>query len=184
MDQGKFAGDSAFRLGCQVPIEDETKERPPEKMAIGVEGGFQVDKEKFHVEKQEKICIFPNKSVDRPIQSNPDKIWIILPCDLPLKLEQAIGIIQVRHLASGLERLPDFIETRQRIEATGDGCLGRREDGKQARSVVGATIYGKDCVDGSVDVVLRGVGDEREPLAEPFDRLYRIGSAGKPALLD
>ena len=67
----------------------EQLEAKPEKMAIGVEGGFQVDKAKFKTEKSFQLVLFPERHV------------IPLPCtDLPLILQTAITKIQVRsHLA-------------------------------------------------------------------------------------
>lgn len=72
---------------AKVPLsEEELKEfdKAPEKMAIGVEGGFQVDKARFKIEKSFELVILPEMQT------------IALPCDaLPQKLNDAIAKIQV-----------------------------------------------------------------------------------------
>ena len=70
-----------------MPLSEEELEKlesKPEKMAIGMEGGFQVDKEKFKIEKSYALVFFPDEQTF-PLP-NPD---------LPLQLQLAITKIQV-----------------------------------------------------------------------------------------
>jgi hypothetical protein len=75
----------------QVPVvEDEADSaKKPEKMAIGGEGGFQVDKPKFSIDKEFALIIMP------------DRAAIPLPCaELPELVLDVITAIQVRGLAA------------------------------------------------------------------------------------
>lgn len=59
----------------------------PDRLAIGVAGGFQVDKEKFNVEKSSSLIVMPEMDV------------IPLPClDLPEIVIQVIKAVQVNSL--------------------------------------------------------------------------------------
>eukprot|EP00210_Caulerpa_lentillifera_P003073 g2935.t1 len=49
----------------RIPLPEEELEKleaKPERMAIGVEGGFQVDKDKFTIEKNFSLILFPDKT--------------------------------------------------------------------------------------------------------------------------
>jgi hypothetical protein len=88
----------------QVPLPEEEKaelEAKPEKLAIGVEGGFQTDAERFAVEKTQQLVVV----------SNDQLIELSLPApDLPEVILNSIAKITVRsedflQALSGLSRV-------------------------------------------------------------------------------
>lgn len=73
-------------LGVQVPLPDEEiaqADAKPEKLAIGGEGGFQVEADKFTIEKSNALVALP------------DFASVPLPCaDLPeLVLQSISGVL-------------------------------------------------------------------------------------------
>jgi hypothetical protein len=74
-------------LRClQIPIVDDEADsaKKPDKMAIGGEGGFQVDKPKHTIEKEFALVVMP------------DRTTVPLPCpELPTIVLDAITAIQV-----------------------------------------------------------------------------------------
>ena len=74
-----------------MPLSDEELEKldsKPKQMAIGGEGGFQVDKDRFRIEKSYELVVYQ--------EDQDDMQRIPLPCQaLPPQLQLAIERIQV-----------------------------------------------------------------------------------------
>lgn len=70
-----------------MPLDEEELEKleaKPDRLAIGGEGGFQVDKNKYSVEKVFSLVIMP------------EKLTVTLPCpELPEIILQTIKAVQV-----------------------------------------------------------------------------------------
>lgn len=77
-------------MHMQVPLPEDEKaglEAKPEKLAIGGDGGFQVDADKFAIEKTHSLVVLP------------EFLRVPFPCaDLPEIVNQAIDGVMVRCL--------------------------------------------------------------------------------------
>ena len=87
-----------MHVGVQVPLPEEEKaslEAKPDKLAIGGDGGFQVDADKFTIEKTHTLVVLP------------EFLRMPLPCpDLPHIVIQAIDGVLVSLLLFSLSLTP------------------------------------------------------------------------------
>ena len=75
-------------MRAQVPLPDNEKavlDAKPEKLAIGGDGGFKVDADRFAIEKTHSLVVLP------------EFLRVPFPCaDLPVVVNQAIDGVMVR----------------------------------------------------------------------------------------
>lgn len=84
---------SSFSYCVQVPLEEPEEPAKPEKLAIGVAGGFDLGKPKEKIEEECSLAVLPFGAL------------LPLPCpDLPAQVIESIVSIQVNRLIDKMQK--------------------------------------------------------------------------------
>lgn len=81
-----------------MPIEEADEPAQPEKLAIGVPGGFDLGKPKEKIEEECAVAVMP------------EGLLVPLPCpDLPPQILDSVTSIQVKYSAAHMRYISDLV---------------------------------------------------------------------------